>query len=57
VTTRARLAELREVADRRRRDLPDYADPAAETVERADLVEAFGPLQAETSVWRDGASA
>jgi hypothetical protein len=49
---RDRLAELREAAARRRRDLPDYDDPADEAVKRAELVDAFEYLQAETSAWR-----
>lgn len=49
---RDRLAELREAAARRQRELPDYDDPADEAAARADLVDAFLHLQAETSAWR-----
>jgi hypothetical protein len=49
---RDRLAELREAAAQRRREFPDYDDSADDSVERADLVNAFGHLQAETSAWR-----
>lgn len=49
-----RLAELREAAARRMRTMPKYDDPAGEVAERADLVKAFGELQAETTAWTAG---
>jgi hypothetical protein len=49
---RDRLAELREAAAQRRRELRDYDDPTDEAAERTELVNAFGSLQAETSAWR-----
>lgn len=51
---RDRLAELREAAARRTRDMPVYDDPADEIKERAELVAAFEELQTSTTAWNTG---
>ncbi|MFC7279640.1 hypothetical protein ACFQS1_37240 [Paractinoplanes rhizophilus] len=49
-----RLAELREAAARRVREMPDYPDPEDEQAEHFKTVVALEALQAETSAWKAG---
>jgi hypothetical protein len=49
-----RLAELREAAAKRVREMPDYPDPEDEHAEHLKTVAALEALQAETGAWKAG---
>lgn len=49
-----RLAELREAAAQRVREMPDYPDPDDEGADHQETVAALESLQVETDAWKAG---